>query len=57
MDILAAGDERDGDVVLDGHKQAYQRAGGTWRHLDLVLVESGMTTQPEGELVILRRKQ
>lgn len=57
MDILAAGDERDGDIVLDGHKQAFQRAGETWRHLDLVLVESGMTTQPEGELAILRRKQ
>ena len=57
MDILKPGQAQDGDIVLDGRTQAFQRVGETWRHLDLVLVESGMTTQPEGELVILRRRQ
>jgi hypothetical protein len=57
VDILKPGQAQDGDIVLDGRTQAFQRVGETWRHLDLVLVESGMTTQPEGELVILRRRQ
>lgn len=53
--MLQPGDERDGDVVLDEHRQAFLRAGQEWRHLDLVMVESGQATQPEGELVILDR--
>lgn len=55
MDILKPGTERDGDIVLDDHTWAFQRVGGQWRHLDMILVESGQDTQPDGELVILQR--
>jgi hypothetical protein len=48
---------QDGDVVLDQDRQAYLRLkGGGWRHMDLVLVESGQRRQPQGELVLLKRK-
>jgi hypothetical protein len=48
----------DGDVVLDGSRQAYLRLkGGGWRHLDLVFVESGQRQQPQGELVLLKRRK
>jgi hypothetical protein len=48
----------DGDVVLDGSRQAFLRLkGGGWRHLDLVFVESGQRQQPEGELVLLKRRK
>jgi hypothetical protein len=48
---------RPGDVVLDGRRQAYLRLkGGGWRHLDMVLVESGQRSEPEGDLVLLQRK-
>jgi hypothetical protein len=46
-----------GDVVIDGKRQAYLRLkGGGWRHLDMVLVESGQRSEPEGDLVLLQRK-
>jgi hypothetical protein len=49
---------QDGDVVLDGRQQAYLRLkGGGWRHLDLVMVESGQRHQPAGELVLLKRRK
>jgi hypothetical protein len=48
----------DGDVVVDGRQQAFLRLkGGGWRHLDLVLTESGQPWQPEGELVLLKRRK
>lgn len=48
----------DGDVVVDGRQQAFLRLkGGGWRHLDLVLTESGRPWQPEGELVLLKRRK
>jgi hypothetical protein len=48
----------DGDVVLDGSRQAFLRLkGGGWRHLDLVFVESGQQQQPDGELVLLKRRK
>jgi hypothetical protein len=47
-----------GDVVLDEKRQAYLRLkSGGWRHMDLVLVESGQRRQPEGELILLQRKK
>jgi hypothetical protein len=55
MDILEPGSERNGDVVLDDHTRVFQRAGGRWRHLDMVLVESGQDIEPDGELAILQR--
>jgi hypothetical protein len=55
MDILQPGTERDGDVVLDEHTWVFQRVGGAWRHLDMVLVESGQDLQPGGELAVLQR--
>ena len=49
---------QDGDVVLDGRQQAFLRLkGGGWRHLDLVMVESGQRHQPAGELVLLKRRK
>jgi hypothetical protein len=49
---------QDGDVVVDGRQQAFLRLkGGGWRHLDLVLTESGQPWQPEGELVLLKRRK
>jgi hypothetical protein len=47
-----------GDVVLDGKQQAYLRTKeGAWRHLDMVLVESGRRDQPAGNLILLKRKK
>ena len=47
-----------GDVVLDSRQQAYLRTReGGWRHLDMVLVESGRRDQPDGELILLKRKK
>jgi hypothetical protein len=49
---------QDGDVVLDHRQQAYLRLkGGGWRHLDLVLTESGQPWQPQGELTLLKRRK
>ena len=49
---------QDGDVVIDGRQQAFLRLkGGGWRHLDLVLTESGQPWQPDGELVLLKRRK
>jgi hypothetical protein len=55
MDIMQPGSERDGDIVLDDHTRVFQRADGKWRHLDMVLVESGQDIQPDGEMAILQR--
>lgn len=55
MDILQPGTERDNDIVLDDHTRVFQRVNGQWRHLDMVLVESGQDIQPDGELAILQR--
>lgn len=47
-----------GDVVLDGAQQAYLRLkGGGWRHLDMMVVESGQRRQPEGDLILLQRRE
>jgi hypothetical protein len=55
MDFLAPDSARDGDIVLDEHTRVFQRVGGAWRHLDMVLVESGQDIGPGNELVILQR--
>lgn len=46
-----------GDVALDERGQAFLRiSDGTWRHLDMMVVESGQRQQPWGDLLLLRRK-
>lgn len=55
MDILKPGTERENDIVLDDHTRAFQRVDGHWRHLDMVLVESGQNIEPDGPLSILQR--
>lgn len=55
MDILTPGTERDNDIVLDNHTRVFQRVDGKWRHLDMVLVESGQDIAPDGPLSILQR--
>jgi len=55
MDIMQPGSERNGDIVLDDHARVFQRADGKWRHLDMVLVESGQDIQPDGEMAVLQR--